>query len=208
MGSKVYLVIFLIRSPLLLLISMIQEYRVQILGIFFFSLYLSWFSTGSIWLLLRAMRQPPKGCQRHYCYYLITDLGSQWQTYFCDYARVLDLVFQRMENHHHHRFFSKYVTTFFVTCSFTGSISHGKTFSLLPPDPMQRLLKEACTNDEGLFSAFLNRLFNTLSWTMTEFSVSVREMQEKYQVWISFSSFIGFAAWLAFYGSVWLFWWL
>ncbi|XP_057749273.1 E3 ubiquitin-protein ligase RKP [Arachis stenosperma] len=46
----------------------------------------------------------------------------------------------------------------------------------------QRLLKEACTNDEGLFSAFLNRLFNTLSWTMTEFSVSVREMQEKYQV--------------------------
>ncbi|XP_015890975.3 E3 ubiquitin-protein ligase RKP isoform X1 [Ziziphus jujuba] len=46
----------------------------------------------------------------------------------------------------------------------------------------QRLLREACTNDEGLFSAFLNRLFNTLSWAMTEFSVSVREMQEKYQV--------------------------
>lgn len=46
----------------------------------------------------------------------------------------------------------------------------------------QRLLKEACINDEGLFSSFLNRLFNTLSWTMTEFSVSIREMQEKYQV--------------------------
>ncbi|KAI4345187.1 hypothetical protein L6164_012334 [Bauhinia variegata] len=46
----------------------------------------------------------------------------------------------------------------------------------------QRLLKEACVNDKELFSAFLNRLFNTLSWTMTEFSVSVREMQEKYQV--------------------------
>ncbi|XP_054804906.1 E3 ubiquitin-protein ligase RKP [Prosopis cineraria] len=46
----------------------------------------------------------------------------------------------------------------------------------------QRLLKDACIDDEGLFSAFLNRLFNTLSWTMTEFSVSVREMQEKYQV--------------------------
>lgn len=47
---------------------------------------------------------------------------------------------------------------------------------------LKRLLREACTNDEGLFSAFLNRLFNTLSWAMTEFSVSVREMQEKYQV--------------------------
>ncbi|PNX97641.1 E3 ubiquitin-protein ligase rkp-like protein [Trifolium pratense] len=46
----------------------------------------------------------------------------------------------------------------------------------------QRLLKEACINDEALFSSFLNRLFNTLSWAMTEFSVSVREMQEKYQV--------------------------
>ncbi|XP_014489986.1 E3 ubiquitin-protein ligase RKP [Vigna radiata var. radiata] len=46
----------------------------------------------------------------------------------------------------------------------------------------QRLLREACISDEGLFSSFLNRLFNTLSWTMTEFSVSVREMQEKYQV--------------------------
>ncbi|KAK4765336.1 hypothetical protein SAY86_026426 [Trapa natans] len=46
----------------------------------------------------------------------------------------------------------------------------------------QRLLREACINDESLFSAFLNRLFNTLSWTMTEFSISVREMQEEYQV--------------------------
>ncbi|KAE9601286.1 putative transcription factor C2H2 family [Lupinus albus] len=44
-----------------------------------------------------------------------------------------------------------------------------------------RLLKEVCMNNERLFSDFLNRLFNTLSWTMTEFSVSIREMQEKYQ---------------------------
>ncbi|CAA0839183.1 E3 ubiquitin-protein ligase RKP [Striga hermonthica] len=42
----------------------------------------------------------------------------------------------------------------------------------------QRLLREACISDDELFSAFLNRLFNTLSWAMTEFSVSVREMQE------------------------------
>lgn len=47
---------------------------------------------------------------------------------------------------------------------------------------LQRLLRDACINDEGLFSAFLNRLFNTLSWTMTEFSISIRDMQEKYQV--------------------------
>uniref|UniRef100_A0A2P2LBI5 RING-type E3 ubiquitin transferase n=1 Tax=Rhizophora mucronata TaxID=61149 RepID=A0A2P2LBI5_RHIMU len=46
----------------------------------------------------------------------------------------------------------------------------------------QKLLREACANDAELFSAFLNRLFNTLSWTMTEFSVSIREMQEKYEV--------------------------
>ncbi|CAK9176745.1 unnamed protein product [Ilex paraguariensis] len=46
----------------------------------------------------------------------------------------------------------------------------------------QKLLREACVNDEELFSAFLNRLFNTLSWAMTEFSVSIREMQENYKV--------------------------
>ncbi|KAJ7956899.1 E3 ubiquitin-protein ligase RKP [Quillaja saponaria] len=64
-------------------------------------------------------------------------------------------------------------------CGF-GSSKHGESSS--SSVAFQRLLKEACLNDEGLFSAFLNRLFNTLSWTMTEFSVSVREMQEKYQV--------------------------
>ncbi|KAL6552196.1 hypothetical protein OROGR_008350 [Orobanche gracilis] len=46
----------------------------------------------------------------------------------------------------------------------------------------QKLLREACISDDELFSAFLNRLFNTLSWTMTEFSVSVREMQENYKL--------------------------
>lgn len=88
-----------------------------------------------------------------------------------------------MENHLHHQFFSKYVTT--TSCYhviFAGLISHQRGFSLLTLYAMQRLLKEACINDEGLFSSFLNRLFNILSWSMTEFSVSVREMQEKYQV--------------------------
>ncbi|KAM5577439.1 E3 ubiquitin-protein ligase RKP [Rosa sericea] len=61
-----------------------------------------------------------------------------------------------------------------------GSSKHGESSS--SSIIFQRLLGQACISDEGLFSAFLNRLFNTLSWTMTEFSVSVREMQEKYQV--------------------------
>ncbi|KAI3842213.1 hypothetical protein MKW98_026003 [Papaver atlanticum] len=59
-----------------------------------------------------------------------------------------------------------------------GLSKHGELSSVL----FQGLLREACIHDEVLLSAFLNRLFNTLSWSMTEFSVSVREMQEKYQV--------------------------
>ncbi|XP_022132552.1 E3 ubiquitin-protein ligase RKP isoform X2 [Momordica charantia] len=61
-----------------------------------------------------------------------------------------------------------------------GSSKHGESSS--SSIIFQALLREACVTDEGLFSPFLNRLFNTLSWTMTEFSVSIREMQEKYQV--------------------------
>ncbi|KAH7859705.1 hypothetical protein Vadar_004574 [Vaccinium darrowii] len=61
-----------------------------------------------------------------------------------------------------------------------GSSKHGESSS--SSFVFQRLLREACIHDEELFSAFLNRLFNTLSWAMTEFSVSVREMQEKYKV--------------------------
>ncbi|KAG8640863.1 hypothetical protein MANES_13G077640v8 [Manihot esculenta] len=60
-----------------------------------------------------------------------------------------------------------------------GSSKYGESSSSVV---FQNLLREACANDEELFSAFLNRLFNTLSWTMTEFSVSIREMQEKHQV--------------------------
>ncbi|PIA47944.1 hypothetical protein AQUCO_01400502v1 [Aquilegia coerulea] len=60
-----------------------------------------------------------------------------------------------------------------------GLSKHGESSS---SDLFQNLLREACMHDKVLLSAFLNRLFNTLSWTMTEFSVSVREMQEKYQV--------------------------
>uniref|UniRef100_I1QCE7 RING-type E3 ubiquitin transferase n=2 Tax=Oryza glaberrima TaxID=4538 RepID=I1QCE7_ORYGL len=46
----------------------------------------------------------------------------------------------------------------------------------------QVLLRETCIHEEELFLSFLNRLFNTLSWTMTESSMSIREMQEKRQV--------------------------
>ncbi|KAM7275529.1 hypothetical protein ACFE04_017395 [Oxalis oulophora] len=63
-----------------------------------------------------------------------------------------------------------------------GSSKHGESSSSSSSVVFQGLLREACINNERLFSVFLNRLFNTLSWTMTEFSVSIREMQEKYQV--------------------------
>jgi len=46
----------------------------------------------------------------------------------------------------------------------------------------QVLLRETCIHEQELFFSFLNRLFNTLSWTMTEFSMSIREMQDKNQV--------------------------
>ncbi|KAJ8765528.1 hypothetical protein K2173_014650 [Erythroxylum novogranatense] len=64
------------------------------------------------------------------------------------------------------------------------SSKHGESSSSSSSSSIvfQKLLQEACINNADLFSAFLNRLFNTLSWTMTEFSVSIREMQEKYQV--------------------------
>jgi Kip1 ubiquitination-promoting complex protein 1 len=44
---------------------------------------------------------------------------------------------------------------------------------------VQRLLKEKCIVDEKLFASFLNRLFNTLNWIITEFSVVIKEMQEQ-----------------------------
>lgn len=62
-----------------------------------------------------------------------------------------------------------------------GSSKHGESSSSSSV-VFQRLLREACMHDRELFSSFLNRLFNTLSWTMTEFSVSIREVQEKCQV--------------------------
>ncbi|XP_021736630.1 E3 ubiquitin-protein ligase RKP-like [Chenopodium quinoa] len=61
-----------------------------------------------------------------------------------------------------------------------GSSKHGETSS--SSVVFQRLLRDVCAEDEELFAAFLNRLFNTLSWTMTEFSISIREMQEKNHV--------------------------
>lgn len=62
-----------------------------------------------------------------------------------------------------------------------GSSKRGETSS--SSVVFQRLLRDVCAEDEELFAAFLNRLFNTLSWTMTEFSVLIREMQEKNHVW-------------------------
>ncbi|KAL3692194.1 hypothetical protein R1sor_005845 [Riccia sorocarpa] len=51
---------------------------------------------------------------------------------------------------------------------------HGESISSF----FQQRLKEKCMSDEKLFASFLNRLFNTLNWTITEFSVVIKEMQE------------------------------
>lgn len=59
-----------------------------------------------------------------------------------------------------------------------GTSKHGESWSNL----FQDLLRKKCYLDEKLFASFLNRLFNTLSWTITEFSVSLKEMREHYQV--------------------------
>ncbi|CAA6659544.1 unnamed protein product [Spirodela intermedia] len=59
-----------------------------------------------------------------------------------------------------------------------GPSKHGDSSS----SPLfQALLREACVGDEQLFSSFLNQLFNTLSMMMTEFSILIRDMQDKYQ---------------------------
>nr|AFN42812.1 E3 ubiquitin protein ligase-like protein [Marsilea vestita] len=65
-------------------------------------------------------------------------------------------------------------------CKGTGfgsskSSTHGESCS----QKFQELLRLKCVEDEKLFSSFLNRLFNTLNWTITEFSVSMKEMQEQ-----------------------------
>lgn len=58
------------------------------------------------------------------------------------------------------------------TSAFLDSKRAARGFSV------QLLLREKCLGDEKLFSSFLNRLFNTLNWTITEFSVAIKEMQE------------------------------
>ncbi|KAH7290123.1 hypothetical protein KP509_30G032900 [Ceratopteris richardii] len=65
-------------------------------------------------------------------------------------------------------------------CKGTGfgaskSLTHGESCS----PTFQGLLRVRCMEDEKLFSSFLNRLFNTLNWTVTEFSVSMKELQEQ-----------------------------
>lgn len=42
----------------------------------------------------------------------------------------------------------------------------------------QGLVMDACKADGALLSGFLNRLFNTLNWTITEFSVALKEMHD------------------------------
>jgi len=66
-------------------------------------------------------------------------------------------------------------------CKGSGFAS-SKNGESLSSATFQVLLRETCIHEQELFFSFLNRLFNTLSWTMTEFSMSIREMQDKNQV--------------------------
>eukprot|EP00959_Pyramimonas_sp_CCMP1952_P268265 5609277-Pyramimonas_sp.AAC.1 len=49
--------------------------------------------------------------------------------------------------------------------------------------PCIQMLCETCRNDPALFNAFLNRVFNTVNWTITEFSVAMKEIQQEAQVY-------------------------
>ena len=42
----------------------------------------------------------------------------------------------------------------------------------------QHLIVDACISDSKLLAQFLDRLFNTLNWTITEFSVAMKEMMD------------------------------
>ncbi|XP_047325557.1 E3 ubiquitin-protein ligase RKP-like [Impatiens glandulifera] len=73
------------------------------------------------------------------------------------------------------------VTTILLRlCMGSGSSKHGE--SSTSSAVFQRLVQKACMEDKELFLIFINRLFNTLSWAMTEFSVLIRELQEKCKV--------------------------
>ncbi|XP_047329553.1 E3 ubiquitin-protein ligase RKP [Impatiens glandulifera] len=74
------------------------------------------------------------------------------------------------------------VTTILLRlCKGSGSSKLGESSSSSSP-MFQRLVRKACMEDEELFLIFINRLFNMLSWTMTEFSVLIRELLEKCKV--------------------------
>lgn len=60
----------------------------------------------------------------------------------------------------------------------TRPSSNGQTGSECASLVFQDLLKKKCMDDPELLGTFVNRLFNTLNWTVTEFSVAVKEMQD------------------------------
>lgn len=58
---------------------------------------------------------------------------------------------------------------------FATKCSKGRDFQ---SKVFQKILHDTCKDDAELFSSFLNRLFNTLNWTITEFGVSLKEIKE------------------------------
>lgn len=69
------------------------------------------------------------------------------------------------------------VTTILLRlCKGSGSSKLGESSS--SSAVFQRLVQKACMEDRELFLIFINRLFNTLSWAMTEFTVLSRTAGE------------------------------
>eukprot|EP00850_Spirogloea_muscicola_P003185 SM000012S25447 [mRNA] locus=s12:1115664:1123627:- [translate_table: standard] len=59
-----------------------------------------------------------------------------------------------------------------------AQLETGSAYSECSSSVFQALLRDNCRENEKLFLAFLNQLFNTLNWTVTEFSAAIKEMQD------------------------------
>eukprot|EP00898_Chlorokybus_atmophyticus_P004629 jgi/Chlat1/5167/Chrsp33S05151 len=76
------------------------------------------------------------------------------------------------------RFWIPVANIFLRLCKGSGFGQRSRKGAECASAVFQRLLSQSCSAEDKLFSAFLNRLFNTLNWTITEFSVTMKEMQD------------------------------
>lgn len=72
----------------------------------------------------------------------------------------------------------QFVDTQFVGLQGSGFGASRPSHHGLESPIFQGLIKDAFSANEALASSFLNKLFNMLNWTVTEFSVAMKEMQD------------------------------